>query len=78
MQKPFKILYIYLIEYFSKLLKCFPGTSNDTGNAYDIQLNETGQIYNLIQNDINYTESLHNMDGNIPGQREIYINDSFH
>lgn len=48
MQKPFKILYIYLIEYFSKLLKCFPGTSNDTGNAYDIQLSETGQIYNLI------------------------------
>lgn len=41
-------IYIYLIEYFSKLLKCFPGTSNDTGNAYDLQLSETGQIYNLI------------------------------
>jgi len=41
-------IHIYLIEYFSKLLKCFPGISNDTSNTYDIQLSETGQIYNLI------------------------------
>lgn len=28
-------------------------------NAYGIQLRETGQIYNLIQDDVNYIESLY-------------------
>lgn len=46
--KTFQVSYNYLTEYFNKLLKCFQGTSNNTGNAYDIQLSEAGQICKLI------------------------------